>query len=391
MAAKGMCVLREIGVRIKATTTQATKAAVAARKPNRVSAAHRKAWANMPTATGHGNMRGGVEKKTLYAATATPAAVTSCHNGTALPTGSEGNAEQRQSQQQPRGDRDNDEPGIDQSSSAEPYPAVEEIEGAVEKMGAGHQDHARTNRDEAQRRAQVPADRHRADKPSESRRAERLQEEICTQPAQSAAHDRAGARADKYQYDGPDVLDAEDHRQCHCTCGGRERKKTGGRRRRSRDLVDLFFRDVRGQAASRDVLDRPHRRCHTLHFYARRCGHCSDRERGIVAVSHKFQFAPARYDRGAQPQRAAQALGRIYHLLGGLSVDVKSFGESENEISALVRRHGASGGPSCGQLDVCRVALGRAAAPRISGDIRPHHFLRVNNAIEFRLTHKPEL
>ena len=44
----------------------------------------------MPTATGHGNMRSGVEKKTLYAATATPAAMTSCHNGTALPAGSAG-------------------------------------------------------------------------------------------------------------------------------------------------------------------------------------------------------------------------------------------------------------------------------------------------------------
>jgi len=85
-----MCVLREIGVRINATTTHATKAPVAALKPNRVSAAHRKAWANMPTATGHGNMRSGVEKKTLYAATATPAAMTSCHNGTALPAGSAG-------------------------------------------------------------------------------------------------------------------------------------------------------------------------------------------------------------------------------------------------------------------------------------------------------------
>src|SRR5436305_1918216 len=83
MAAKGMCVLREIGVRIDATTTHATRAPVTALKPNWVSAAQRKAWANMPTATGHGNMRSGVEKKRLYAATATPAAMTSCDNGTA--------------------------------------------------------------------------------------------------------------------------------------------------------------------------------------------------------------------------------------------------------------------------------------------------------------------
>src|SRR5580704_13293906 len=46
----------------------------------------------MPTATGHPNIRNGVEKKTLNAATATPAAITSSHKGTALlgsPTGKE--------------------------------------------------------------------------------------------------------------------------------------------------------------------------------------------------------------------------------------------------------------------------------------------------------------
>ena len=75
-----------------------------------------------------------------------------------------------------------------------------------------------------------------------------------------------------------------------------------------------------------------------------------DRERGIFAVGHKLQFVPARNDRNAQSQRAAQALDRIYHLVGGLSVNVKTFGESENKISALVRGHGVCGGPSCSQL-----------------------------------------
>ena len=68
-----------------------------------------------------------------------------------------------------------------------------------------------------------------------------------------------------------------------------------------------------------------------------------DREHGIFVIGHKLQFAPARYDGDAESQRTAQTLGRIYHLLGGLSVDVKTFGESENEISALVRRHGLLG------------------------------------------------
>jgi hypothetical protein len=46
------------------------------------------------------------------------------------------------------------------------------------------------------------------------------------------------------QYGSPDVLDAEDHRQCHGTCGGRERKKTGRPRRGSRDFVDGFLGSV---------------------------------------------------------------------------------------------------------------------------------------------------
>jgi len=71
-------------------------------------------------------------------------------------------------------------------------------------------------------------------------------------------------------------------------------------------------------------------------------------ERGIFAVGHKLQFTPTRYDRSAQSQRAAQALGRIYHLLGSLSVDVKNSGESENEISALIRCHEVSRKRECG-------------------------------------------
>jgi hypothetical protein len=59
-------------------------------KPNRLSATHRIAWASIPTATGQGSMFNGVEKKMLYEATATPAAITSCHNGTIRPGGSTG-------------------------------------------------------------------------------------------------------------------------------------------------------------------------------------------------------------------------------------------------------------------------------------------------------------
>ena len=107
----------------------------------------------MPTATGQGSMRSGVEKKMLYAATATPAAITSCHKGTALPAGSVGkrNTEHRQPEQQPHRDRDNDQPCIDQACAPQMNAAGNEVESAIEKVRSGDQDHARTDRDKAQR------------------------------------------------------------------------------------------------------------------------------------------------------------------------------------------------------------------------------------------------
>ena len=65
MAANGMCVRRETGVRISPTTAQATKAPVATPKPSTVMAVHLRAWASIPTATGQGSILIGVEKKIL--------------------------------------------------------------------------------------------------------------------------------------------------------------------------------------------------------------------------------------------------------------------------------------------------------------------------------------
>src|SRR5258707_1029083 len=90
MAANGMWRRRATGVSISPTTRHATKAPVAAPEPSSAIAAQRSACASMPTATGHGSIVSGVEKKTLYAATATPAAITSCHSGTARPGASTG-------------------------------------------------------------------------------------------------------------------------------------------------------------------------------------------------------------------------------------------------------------------------------------------------------------
>src|SRR5689334_10339419 len=70
MAANGMCQRRATGVRISPTTRQATKTPVAAPKPT-ASVHHLTAWASIPTAIGQPSICNGVEKKILYAATAT--------------------------------------------------------------------------------------------------------------------------------------------------------------------------------------------------------------------------------------------------------------------------------------------------------------------------------
>jgi len=82
---------------MSATATQATNARVAAPKPNWVSATHRKAWAHMPTATGHATMCSGVEKKHTVCGDGDTGGdyVLPQGDGSADRVGRQGNAEQR--------------------------------------------------------------------------------------------------------------------------------------------------------------------------------------------------------------------------------------------------------------------------------------------------------
>src|SRR5260370_31248010 len=152
MAANGMCVRGATGVRANATATQATRAPVATPTPSCVIAAHRKAWANMPTPTGHGSILSGVEK---YAVCGNSNAggndVLPQGDGSASRVGQQGYAEQPQPKEQSYRDRDDDQPGINQAGGAKRYAAVDEVERAIEKMRTGHEHHARADRDEAQR------------------------------------------------------------------------------------------------------------------------------------------------------------------------------------------------------------------------------------------------
>ena len=328
-----MWVRRETGVRINATATQAIRLPVAAPKPSYVMAIQRKAWANMPTATGHGSIWSGVEKNTLYAATATPAAMTSCHSGTALPVGSTGKdtPSKRQPEQQSRRDRDDDQARIDQAGDAERYAAVDEVERAIEEMRTRHQHHARADHDKAQRRTEFIADRQRADDAGKERRAERLQEEIRAQLAQCATQQCAGAGTHKYQSRSRHMVDAEDHRQRYGAGRRGKREQPCRRRCRARDACDALHGGIRREAARFDGLDRPHRRRHAIHVHARRIGRHLDRSACPAGLDQKLQPAPARHDGGAQSQRAGKALGRAHRLFRSLSVDVENPGKAQDQ------------------------------------------------------------
>src|SRR5262249_56192605 len=63
----------------------------------------------------------------------------------------QGNPEKRQSKKQTRSDRQNNQPCINQTCTSQMNATSDEVESAIEKMRSGHQDHARTDRNKAQR------------------------------------------------------------------------------------------------------------------------------------------------------------------------------------------------------------------------------------------------
>ena len=136
-----------------------------------------------------------------------PAAIMSCHRGTALladpPAGKRRGGSSPSSS--PVEIAMIDEPGIDQAGGTQMHAALDEIQRAIQHRRSRHQNHARANRDKAQRRTQVVADRQSADNAGEQRRTEWLQEDVGAVLRQAAAKNSAGACADEYE-----------HRRCRC-------------------------------------------------------------------------------------------------------------------------------------------------------------------------------
>src|SRR5262245_66356993 len=123
------------------------------------------------------------------------------------------------------------------------YPAVDKVDGPIEKVWPRHQHHARADRDKAQRRAHVVVDGETADEACQHRRGERLDKHIVTQPSEATANDGASASAEEDEQHGDKMFHTEDHGECRSAHGGREREEPGwGRWRPRNDMNSLSCR-----------------------------------------------------------------------------------------------------------------------------------------------------
>src|SRR5437762_13692831 len=110
--------------------------------------------------------------------------------------------------QQSRRDRDDDKPRIYQPGGAKMDTAIDEVERAIEYVRPRHQDHARADRDQPQRRTELVANRQRAYHAGDKRRAEWLDEGVCAIARYGATQNGAGSGTHEDESGRDRVLDA---------------------------------------------------------------------------------------------------------------------------------------------------------------------------------------
>jgi len=141
MAANGMCQRRATGVRINPTTRHASRVPSAAPKQRMRQHADR----HRPK---QHLRRRGEEDAVSGDGDAGSDDVLPQRDGPAGLIDRQGDAEQRQAEQQSRRDRHDDEPCIGQARGAEMDAAIDEVERAIEDVRPGHQHHAWADRDQ---------------------------------------------------------------------------------------------------------------------------------------------------------------------------------------------------------------------------------------------------
>src|SRR5262249_7739682 len=137
----------------------------------------------------------------------------------------QGDAEQRQAKQQSRRDRHDDKSRVYQPGGAKMDAAIDEIERAIEHVWPWHQDHAWADRNQAQGRAELVANRQRADRTGDKRRAEWLEEYVCAIAGYGATQNSAGSGTPEEHPGRARGPAAEVSRQGHGPRRGREREK----------------------------------------------------------------------------------------------------------------------------------------------------------------------
>src|SRR5262249_17138437 len=192
---------------------------------------------------------------------------------------------------------------------------------------------------EAEGRAELVANRQRADQTTDKRRAEWLEEYVCAIAGYGATQNSAGSGTPKDQRGRDRGLDAEDYRERYGTRRGGQCEKPRRSGWRRRDCGDCLQRSRWRKPTGADLLNGPCRRGDALHVHTGRVGRHSGCRSTVLVLGLNLQFSPPRHDLGAQSQRTAELLGRSHRLLGGLPVDVQDPAEAEDELGALLQGH----------------------------------------------------
>ncbi|MEJ0046809.1 MAG: hypothetical protein WDN04_12365 [Rhodospirillales bacterium] len=202
-------------------------------------------------------------------------------------------------------------------------------------MRPRHQDHARADGDQAQRRTQIVTNGQRADDAGQQRSAEWLQEDVGAVFCHVAA--QHGAPGGTCEYDGGRgrMLHAEQHGQGDGARRGREREQPCRCRGRLRDCPDCRHCGGGREPAGGQILERARGGSDARHVHARGLGGDCGNQPGVSVLGLELQLSPARQEVGAQVQNAGQSTGRGQGLVGRLAIDVKNAGEGEDKVGTI--------------------------------------------------------
>src|SRR5712671_2811351 len=251
----------------------------------------------MPIATGHPNIRNGVEKKTLNAATATPAAITSSHKGTALP----GSPTGKETERIPIPSSNPTEIAKIMRPAWTSREAPRLIRAAIRSIaplstcGPGtrimHGQIATSRSDELRLKRTKHA--------GEQSCTKRLQKSVRAVPRQRATQKSSGCCADHDEHHCFQVVRSEDRRHRSSARGCSERKQPCWSRRLVRDHLDIFKCGADRRPLDSTIRDRRHCRGNTVHVHTNRTAALERNLTASAVRGPQLQLFPVRNHRGS--------------------------------------------------------------------------------------------